>query len=124
MTMNLPGSATEFLDAFRGTFRRSGSEGGARPLPMVHCYTFVRVGEAEVERAKALAVEAVEAGLGGEVGEECEAYVVRDVAPNKVMACVSFRLPEAIAYGDGLEVRNEAAGAAGGRKRKTPDGDE
>lgn len=35
--MNLPASATEFLDAFRGAIRRESWEG---PLPLVHCYTF------------------------------------------------------------------------------------
>lgn len=36
--MNLPASAIEFVDAFRGAFNAGVWEG--RPLPLVHCYTF------------------------------------------------------------------------------------
>jgi tRNA G37 N-methylase Trm5 len=38
--MNLPASAVEFLDAFNGAFDPAAWAG--RPLPMVHCYTFMR----------------------------------------------------------------------------------
>ena len=36
--MNLPASAIEFLDGFRGAFPRT--LWGDRPLPLIHCYAF------------------------------------------------------------------------------------
>lgn len=48
--MNLPVSAIEFLDAFRGAFDRAAWEG---PLPCVHCYCFQRKDETQAgERCK------------------------------------------------------------------------
>jgi tRNA (guanine37-N1)-methyltransferase len=50
--MNLPDSAIEFLDAFRGIYVRSHESasacnaGSADALPMIHCYCFTR----ELER--------------------------------------------------------------------------
>lgn len=44
--MNLPDSAIEFLDAFRGVLSRANAgqdlEGVYRQLPMVHCHCFTR----------------------------------------------------------------------------------
>ena len=42
--MNLPASAIEFLDAFRGAFDRVAWEG---QLPLVHCYCFQRKDETQ-----------------------------------------------------------------------------
>ncbi|KAK9810055.1 hypothetical protein WJX72_004048 [[Myrmecia] bisecta] len=101
--MNLPASAVEFLDAFNGAFQHERWKG---PLPMVHCYTF-----AKADETNAGVQSRVEAFLGGsfeasEPGVQpsqstFSIHMVRDVAPNKRMLCVSFRLPATVAYGSG-----------------------
>jgi tRNA (guanine37-N1)-methyltransferase len=88
--MNLPASAVEFVDAFRGAFDPAVHTGR---LPMVHCYTFKRAIETEAD-----VVAKVEGFLGSRLDAAPSIHVVRDVAPNKLMLCVSFRVPEAVAF--------------------------
>ncbi len=94
--MNLPASAVDFLDVFRGLF-------GAVPVPLrhlvalprIHCYCFSKSLE-PIEDALLL----VEEKLGG-VSLKKDTYIVsavRTVAPNKQMMRVSFQLPQEIAY--------------------------
>ncbi|CAI6012804.1 unnamed protein product [Closterium sp. NIES-65] len=91
VVMNLPASAITFLDSFRGAFSRAHWEG---PLPLVHTYCFHRSGHTaeavmqEVERHLGTAVDAATLSI----------HPVRNVAPNKDMLCVSFRLPESVAF--------------------------
>jgi hypothetical protein len=40
----------------------------------------------------------VEAALGGKLEEPPSIHTVRDVAPNKLMLCVTFRVPKAVAF--------------------------
>ena len=47
-------------------------------------------------RGPAEVQQRVEGALGGSLSEPIHVHHVRDVAPNKVMLCVSFRLPRAI----------------------------
>ena len=143
--MNLPATAIDFLDAFRGAFSRT--PWGQQPLPLIHCYAFSKpltegseegarlahsfadfgrpdfhalhfrctspVQRLQVLRscdvlelhASVLTVDnmagvraRVEAALGGSLDSAPDIHTVRDVAPNKRMLCISFRLPSSIAF--------------------------
>lgn len=83
--MNLPASALQFLDAFRGLIQRKYWKGD---LPLIHCYCFMRVNETQEH-----IFSAAEAALGASIQDPIF-HRVRDVAPNKAMFCLSFRLPE------------------------------
>jgi tRNA (guanine37-N1)-methyltransferase len=87
--MNLPASGIEFLDAFLGAFDRQTWRG---PLPRVHCYCFSKEADAQAD-----VLRRAEAALGCAL-PDAEARIVRDVAPSKLMLCVSFVLPDAVAW--------------------------
>ncbi|VDB87523.1 unnamed protein product [Peniophora sp. CBMAI 1063] len=100
--MNLPDSAITFLDAFRGLL--VSSEDPPRNLtdvydamPMVHCHCFTR--EMEREGAECDIRQRVHEQLGRPLRDEDEVslHLVRSVAPNKDMYCISFRLPRDVA---------------------------
>ncbi|CAK7334884.1 unnamed protein product [Dovyalis caffra] len=86
IVMNLPASALQFLDAFKGLIRRKNWKG---PLPLIHSYCFMRANETQE-----LIVSEAESALNARIQEPIF-HRVRDVAPNKAMFCLSFRLPEA-----------------------------
>lgn len=100
--MNLPDSALEFLDAYAGSFTPLLSEEGydrTTPLPVVHVHCFTRFLDPE-EAAEDIHARATER-LGYPVSKSMDAYnlhLVRRVAPNKDMYCLSFRLPAEVAY--------------------------
>ncbi|KAK6153227.1 hypothetical protein DH2020_012866 [Rehmannia glutinosa] len=83
--MNLPASALQFLDAFRGLIHKKYWKGS---LPWIHCYCFIRSNETED-----LIKSEAETALGASI-QDPTFYRVRDVAPNKAMFCLSFKLPE------------------------------
>lgn len=92
--MNLPASAPEFLDVFRGLYLERGEDTRPAVLPTIHCYCF-----SKADDSKADAKEMCEAVLGSTIPvEDCSVHEVRDVAPKKRMMCVSFKLPHAVAY--------------------------
>ncbi|KAG1773006.1 Met-10+ like-protein-domain-containing protein, partial [Suillus occidentalis] len=99
--MNLPDSAINFLDAFRGVLLESASErdlsGNYANMPMVHCHCFTR--ELQLDRAEADIIQRVESKLGHKLDTEVALHMVRSVAPNKDMYCISFRLPRDVAFG-------------------------
>lgn len=107
--MNLPDSAITFLDAFRGIFApsSSGSDIDLQALydvmPMVHCHCFTR--ELDRDDAERDIRQRVEEQLGCALSSENEVgvHLVRSVAPNKDMYCISFRLPRTTAFGQPLE---------------------
>ncbi|ETP24688.1 hypothetical protein F441_02354 [Phytophthora nicotianae CJ01A1] len=87
--MNLPAIALEFLDAFPGQFDHWEGE-----LPYIHCYCF-----SNAEDVKKDVKERAQKIMGGELDPERTLFhLVRDVAPKKVMVCISFQLPESIAF--------------------------
>ncbi|KAF9604261.1 hypothetical protein IFM89_004967 [Coptis chinensis] len=85
VVMNLPASALQFLDAFRGLIHRKYWKGS---LPWIHCYCFLRSTETE----DSLISEA-ESALNAKILHPIF-HRIRDVAPNKAMFCLSFVLPE------------------------------
>ncbi|XP_057845472.1 tRNA (guanine(37)-N1)-methyltransferase 1 isoform X3 [Cryptomeria japonica] len=89
--MNLPASALEFLDVFKGLISRKYWKG---TMPLIHCYCFMRSNETE-----ATIIQRAEVALMSKI-EDPVVHKVRDVAPNKAMLCLSFMLPENVAFRD------------------------
>lgn len=103
--MNLPASAHEFLDVFRGLYKSRKATMATSSLPTIHCYCF-----SSAEDLKADAVQMCEAVMQGKIGEDLvDVHEVRDVAPKKRMMCVSFRLPAVIAFADNDDDDGSAA---------------
>ncbi|GAA5844180.1 hypothetical protein JCM5353_005894 [Sporobolomyces roseus] len=99
--MNLPNSALEFLDSYRGLYRDLYAQHGDEAkeavkqvgLPIVHCYCFTK----DIEGAEKDICERATQVLGFRVHPQLPDYnlrFVRDVAPKKEMYCLEFRLTE------------------------------
>ena len=95
--MNLPAIAVEFLDTFKGLFQAVPYEKrNTTELPMVHCYCFSKSEDPDKDSR-----ETVERYLGSPLEEGTySVFNVRQVAPNKVMMRVSFRLPPEVAFSE------------------------
>jgi len=95
--MNLPASAIEFLDAFRGIYREDRElfqPNTTAQLPMIHVYCF----QTPAVASETILREVREA-LGYEIAKlELTIRNVRNVAPSKDMYCCTFRLPEEVAF--------------------------
>jgi tRNA (guanine37-N1)-methyltransferase len=86
--MNLPATAPEFLDAFRGFTGKT--------LPRIHVHCFSTKDSAESERET---IDRCAGALGVPLDSKASnvvVHTVRNVAPNKNMYCVSFNLPESV----------------------------
>ncbi|KAI8593599.1 guanine(37)-N1-methyltransferase [Geranomyces variabilis] len=107
--MNLPATAIEFLDAFWGLLANHPSADDKAPLPIIHCHCFSRDPDPKTD-----IVRRVEAALGAPLGPDdlIALHNVRNVAPNKDMLCVSFRLPRAVAFAS-VEGKRSAAAPVG-----------
>ena len=90
VTMNLPATAIEFLDVFKGAFDRDVWAG--HRLPVIHVYTFKRATESVDD-----VVRRGEGHLGAAI-KDPTVHEVRDVAPNKIMLCLSFRITAEAAF--------------------------
>lgn len=103
--MNLPATAIEFLDAFRGSHQ--GREAEFRPhtttkLPLIHLYLFQAKYENEDKELDEIC-QRISHHLGSQVRRddpelEMNIRYVRLVAPNKKMFCASFRIPADVAF--------------------------
>lgn len=92
VVMNLPALALEFLDAFRGLLGPEPDQSFSN-LPRVHCYGFSKEDDPQRD-----VVERAEASLKTNLQGQCSVHLVRNVAPNKEMMCVSFTLPRGVLY--------------------------
>ncbi|GAB5363142.1 hypothetical protein AAMO2058_000858100 [Amorphochlora amoebiformis] len=106
VTMNLPATAIEFLDAFQGLFPKDFTQ---EQMPRIHCYCFSR-GETLEEMIKG-ALERASGVLGSKL-TNASVHNVRDVAPKKNMLCLSFHLPLEVA----AERKDSSAGPSGTKR--------
>lgn len=131
VVMNLPATAIQFLDAFRGSLspelfpsslppsKENQSENQHLLMPRVHVYCFEKAGE-----PAATTISRVAEYLGGEP-PDTEVRLVRDVSPNKRMVCVSFTLPAAVAVAAkviGEKTKEEEEEVFSRKKQKTETG--
>uniref|UniRef100_A0A674HF49 tRNA (guanine(37)-N1)-methyltransferase n=1 Tax=Taeniopygia guttata TaxID=59729 RepID=A0A674HF49_TAEGU len=91
IVMNLPALAVEFLDVFRHLL--VGEPCSPAGLPTVHCYGFSK----HSNPARDIQ-ERAEAALGTSLAGRCSTFLVRNVAPNKEMLCLSFQIPADVLY--------------------------
>ncbi|XP_066535757.1 tRNA (guanine(37)-N1)-methyltransferase isoform X2 [Hoplias malabaricus] len=93
--MNLPALALEFLDAFRGLLDQDMEKelSNKLTLPQVHSYGFSKEDDPKKD-----VVERAEAALGVSLQGRCSVHLVRNVAPNKEMMCVSFTVPREVLF--------------------------
>lgn len=91
IVMNLPAKAIEFLSAFKWLL--DGQPCSNEFLPIVHCYSFSKdANPAKDVRQRAGAV------LGISLEACSSVHLVRNVAPNKEMLCITFQIPAAVLY--------------------------
>ncbi|KAJ2064578.1 tRNA(m(1)G37)methyltransferase [Coemansia sp. S146] len=104
VVMNLPAIAIEFLDAFRGLFRRvTGSDDSSVNLPLIHAHCFTKSDEPEKDILQR-ACRAMGYPEDQYLELDAEVFYVRKVAPNKDMYCLSLNLPKSVAYAEDDEM--------------------
>lgn len=89
--MNLPANVIEFFSSFKALL--DGQPCGSELLPIVHCYSFSK----DANPAKDVQQRAATV-LGISLEAYSSVHLVRNVAPNKEMLCITFRIPAAILY--------------------------
>ena len=93
-----PPQALEFLDVFVGAFSPAAWRG---PLPRIHCYCFSKAADPAAD------VIAIAEQTMGCTLVDPKVTVVRDVAPQKLMLCLSFQVPDAVAWSTTEEQADE-----------------
>jgi tRNA (guanine37-N1)-methyltransferase len=102
------------LDAYQGLFYGREKEVAPESLPIIHCHCFSKEEDCEADILKVHSmlqtwthmfliyfVQRAEEILGTKLGDNLvKIHRVRDVAPKKEMLCISFKLPEEIAYSE------------------------
>ncbi len=103
--MNLPATAIEFLDAFKGVYHGRETEfypQSSQKLPLIHLYLFQTKLATEEEECTQIC-ERISKYIGAEVKSDDQnldmaIHYVRLVAPKKKMFCASFRIPMSVAF--------------------------
>uniref|UniRef100_A0A8C9W066 tRNA (guanine(37)-N1)-methyltransferase n=1 Tax=Scleropages formosus TaxID=113540 RepID=A0A8C9W066_SCLFO len=99
IVMNLPALALEFLDAFQGLLGQEPDQNqSVSILPEVHCYGFSKEGDPSRD-----IVERASRSLGISLDGHCSIHMVRNVAPNKEMMCISFSLSKDVLFSNVIE---------------------
>ncbi|XP_027698731.1 tRNA (guanine(37)-N1)-methyltransferase isoform X1 [Vombatus ursinus] len=91
IVMNLPAMAIELLSTFHSLL--DGQSKSRELLPIVHCYSFSKADDPTKDvqqRAEAL--------LGASLKGCSSVHLVRNVAPNKEMICITFQVPASVLY--------------------------
>lgn len=114
--MNLPDTATEFLDSFIGLYHDAsirsqvfGSEEvSAMKLPTVHVHCFHKHDPHVPEPSEEEIFEDLRVRVSKKINhemkkEDLEIHNVRKVAPTKTMFCISFKLPAEVAVAAPVE---------------------
>nr|XP_005890751.1 PREDICTED: tRNA (guanine(37)-N1)-methyltransferase [Bos mutus] len=114
IVMNLPAKAIEFLSAFKALLE--GQPCGSEILPIVHCYSFSK----DANPAKDVQQRAATV-LGISLEAYSSVHLVRNVAPNKEMLCITFRIPAAILYKNQTVNRDNHEGPPLKRQRTDKD---
>lgn len=109
--MNLPAMALEFLDAFRSLLDQELSCDAN--LPKVHCYGFSKADDPQKE-----VVERASSSLGFSLEGRCSVHLVRNVAPNKEMMCVSFTVPKEVLFSDHIPQTEESTEEPAAKRQK------
>ncbi|RMZ91850.1 hypothetical protein DV736_g890, partial [Chaetothyriales sp. CBS 134916] len=103
--MNLPATAVEFLDAFRGLYHGRESEFAPtteRRLPLIHVHLFQGRKDTDAEEHTEVCQRVTE-NLGHVIkpdDADVDMHYVRLVSPKKKMYCASFRLPGEVAFAE------------------------
>ena len=135
--MNLPANATDFLDVFIGLETRYNRDRdpplGTQDefsLPRIHVYGFSTAADPVADlAARAASVMQCDVALLGlaaggksdDVSTSCRGHVVRDVSPKKLMICLSFVLPRAVACAVPIQFPFEVIAGISGSKRGGPE---
>jgi len=120
--MNLPQTATDFLDIFIGLKTRYKDSTNYR-VPRIHVYAFATaddvIDDVRQRCAKIMRIKEEELPSSAVKG-----HIVRDVAPKKLMVCLSFDLPDIVADSEPLSLDELQIVSSNRGKHLRDDGDD